>query len=270
MAPRPLHLLPGHRPGESICQSPRRRPAQPCKTPRLLPRPFAAVGPAPPRRPAPPRPSVPPIHGAPPPPPRPCRPPPRPLCGGPRPVYPRCMVGPSHRTTRPPDSPMAVRSERGGASMRPTSASSAPLASPEYYVRLGRLQHGLRDRYGLPGTGAGSGPSRGLAGALTPVPCHSPGCVFRGPGPPATPPPPKFLMGPGGQSLPNTVPHCLYWRFPPEDAAASLHLPRSESGSSPACHSQSRLVNFSIFSSTRLLPCLSSNCHPTLTAALHQ
>ncbi|XP_029773514.1 centrosomal protein kizuna isoform X3 [Suricata suricatta] len=55
------------------------------------------------------------------------------------------MVGRSPRTNRPPDSPLAVRSERGGGSMRPASASSAPLVNPEYYERLSRLQHGLRD-----------------------------------------------------------------------------------------------------------------------------
>ncbi|XP_045301425.1 centrosomal protein kizuna [Leopardus geoffroyi] len=55
------------------------------------------------------------------------------------------MAGPSPGTTQPPDSPLALQSERGGGSMHPAFSSSAPLASPDYYERLGRLQHGLRD-----------------------------------------------------------------------------------------------------------------------------
>ncbi|XP_060466954.1 centrosomal protein kizuna isoform X2 [Panthera onca] len=55
------------------------------------------------------------------------------------------MVGPSPGTTQPPDSPLALQSERGGGGMHPAFSSSAPLASPDYYERLGRLQHGLRD-----------------------------------------------------------------------------------------------------------------------------
>ncbi|XP_042787689.1 centrosomal protein kizuna isoform X1 [Panthera leo] len=55
------------------------------------------------------------------------------------------MVGPSPGTTQPPDSPLALQRERGGGGMHPAFSSSAPLASPDYYERLGRLQHGLRD-----------------------------------------------------------------------------------------------------------------------------
>ncbi|XP_068380699.1 centrosomal protein kizuna isoform X2 [Eschrichtius robustus] len=55
------------------------------------------------------------------------------------------MVGPLPRTTRAPAGrPEAVRSGCGGG-MHRASAPSAPLASPDYYERLGRLQHGLRD-----------------------------------------------------------------------------------------------------------------------------
>ncbi|XP_047601680.1 centrosomal protein kizuna isoform X3 [Lutra lutra] len=57
------------------------------------------------------------------------------------------MVGPSPPTTRPHipgGCPLAVRNERGGG-MLPSSTSAAPLASPEYYERLGRLQDRLRD-----------------------------------------------------------------------------------------------------------------------------
>ncbi|XP_061066061.1 centrosomal protein kizuna isoform X2 [Eubalaena glacialis] len=55
------------------------------------------------------------------------------------------MVGPLPRTTRvPAGRPEAVRSGCGGG-MHRASAPSAPLASPDYYERLGRLQHGLRD-----------------------------------------------------------------------------------------------------------------------------
>lgn len=79
--------------------------------------------------------------------------------------------------------------------MLPSSTSAAPLASPEYYERLGRLQDRLRDRYGLlgAGAGAGSGPGRRSAGALTPVPFHSPRGVSVGLDPPTTPP--KFQWG---------------------------------------------------------------------------
>ncbi|TKC45143.1 hypothetical protein EI555_008657, partial [Monodon monoceros] len=82
--------------------------------PRKLPHPSRRRAPAPPRRPAPPR-----------------------AASG-RSVYPRCMVGSLLWTTR------AVRSGCGGG-MHQASAPSAPLASPDYYERLGRLQHGLRD-----------------------------------------------------------------------------------------------------------------------------
>ncbi|KAM9057788.1 centrosomal protein kizuna isoform 7-T8 [Megaptera novaeangliae] len=55
------------------------------------------------------------------------------------------MVGPLSRTTRDPAGrPEAVRSGCGGG-MHRASAPSATLASPDYYERLGRLQHGLRD-----------------------------------------------------------------------------------------------------------------------------
>ncbi|XP_036682276.1 centrosomal protein kizuna isoform X3 [Balaenoptera musculus] len=55
------------------------------------------------------------------------------------------MVGPLPRTTRASvGRSEAVRSGRGGG-MHRASAPSAPLASPDYYERLGRLQHGLRD-----------------------------------------------------------------------------------------------------------------------------
>lgn len=78
-------------------------------------------------------------------------------------VYPRCMVGPSPWTTWSPAPAQALprggRSERGGGGgMHQASARAAPLASPDYYERLGRLQHGLRDRYGLPEAGAGKRP----------------------------------------------------------------------------------------------------------------
>ncbi|XP_046535385.1 centrosomal protein kizuna isoform X1 [Equus quagga] len=60
------------------------------------------------------------------------------------------MVGPSPWTTWSPAPAQALprggRSERGGGGgMHQASARAAPLASPDYYERLGRLQHGLRD-----------------------------------------------------------------------------------------------------------------------------
>ncbi|XP_015981850.2 centrosomal protein kizuna isoform X2 [Rousettus aegyptiacus] len=59
------------------------------------------------------------------------------------------MVGPSPRTTWPHGRREVVLIQRGGGGgcggMRQASALSAPLASPDYYERLGRLQHGLRD-----------------------------------------------------------------------------------------------------------------------------
>ncbi|XP_070103390.1 centrosomal protein kizuna isoform X2 [Equus caballus] len=60
------------------------------------------------------------------------------------------MVGPSPWTTCSPAPAQALprggRSERGGGGgMHQASARAAPLASPDYYERLGRLQHGLRD-----------------------------------------------------------------------------------------------------------------------------
>ncbi|XP_032207450.1 centrosomal protein kizuna isoform X3 [Mustela erminea] len=57
------------------------------------------------------------------------------------------MVGPSPQTTRrhlPGGCPLAVGNAHGGG-MLPSSTSAAPLASPEYYERLGRLQDRLRD-----------------------------------------------------------------------------------------------------------------------------
>lgn len=41
--------------------------------------------------------------------------------------------------------------------MQQASARSAPVASPDYYEKLGRLQHGLRDRYGQSERGRGIG-----------------------------------------------------------------------------------------------------------------
>ncbi|XP_012912502.2 centrosomal protein kizuna isoform X1 [Mustela putorius furo] len=57
------------------------------------------------------------------------------------------MVGLSPQTTRRHlrgGCPLAVENARGGG-MLPSSTSAAPLASPEYYERLGRLQDRLRD-----------------------------------------------------------------------------------------------------------------------------
>lgn len=65
------------------------------------------------------------------------------------------MVGPSPRTTQPLGGPEAEGSESGGGrNMHRASAPSSPLSSPEYYERLGRLRHGLRDRYGRDGESA--------------------------------------------------------------------------------------------------------------------
>ncbi|XP_004447815.1 centrosomal protein kizuna [Dasypus novemcinctus] len=57
------------------------------------------------------------------------------------------MVGASPQTNPVAWQLEAWRSEAGGGggAMRRASAPSAPLASPDYYERLGRLQHGLRD-----------------------------------------------------------------------------------------------------------------------------
>eukprot|EP00071_Canis_lupus_P031628 XP_022265185.1 centrosomal protein kizuna [Canis lupus familiaris] len=62
------------------------------------------------------------------------------------------MVGPSHRTTRPPTPARNAAAPRrcwgrgrGEGGMRPASPPSAPPASSDYHERLGRLQRGLRD-----------------------------------------------------------------------------------------------------------------------------
>lgn len=85
--------------------------------------------------------------------------------------------GPSPRPTRAPASQRLYERAPGGGSggggMHRTSALSAPLASPDYYERLGRLQHGLWDRYCLSGRERGVVLRRRSTGAGSRVPFHS-------------------------------------------------------------------------------------------------
>lgn len=128
--------------------------------------------------------------------------------------YPRCMVGPSPRTTWPHGRREVVLIQRGGGGgcggMRQASALSAPLASPDYYERLGRLQHGLRDRYGLSERGREIGLRRRSAGALLPIPSHLPARGSAGlRSVHDAPRPPKLPVGPEGHKV-----YRLYWRSP--------------------------------------------------------
>lgn len=86
----------------------------------------------------------------------------------------------------PASCPLAMPRGRGGGGggLRQGPATSAPLASPSYYERVGQLQQALRDRYGR---GTGQGVSGATESIGLPCPAHFPPVVHQSWNSPATP-----------------------------------------------------------------------------------